>query len=181
MKKILTLCCAAVLLLSCKKDTDALPEPTQTGAHTFGARLDGNFWVPAKFGIAPTAPILEARFSGNNSVIINARNFSESPTETEFEICLRNVTESGTGVILLNQQTNPYPQQTASYGYFIKRRLMPLGQWITGPQHTGQVNITRLDTVNHFISGTFQFTAGSINNNDQPIAVTEGRFDVKIQ
>jgi hypothetical protein len=143
--------------------------------------VDGEFWVPQKFGVAPSAALLEARYSGNNSVFINARNFASSPTETEFEIYLRNILETGTGTIVLNQLTNKYPQESASYGYFIKRKFMPVGQWITGPQHTGTVTITKLDSVNNIISGTFQFTAGSINTNDDPIVVTEGRFDVKIQ
>lgn len=181
MKIFFVLLSSMSLLLSCKKDIEGLPEPTNTGANTFGAKLDGSFWVPQKFGVAPSAPILEARYSGNNSVFINARNFASSPTETEFEICLRNVIETGPGTIVLNQHTNKYPQESASYGYFIKRKLMPIGQWITGPQHTGSVTITRLDTVNNIIAGTFQFTAGSINTTEDPIVVTEGRFDVKIQ
>jgi hypothetical protein len=181
MKNFLFTLAAAALLTSCEKDVEALPEPTQTGANIFGARVDGEFWVPQKFGIAPTAPLLEARYSGNNSVFINARNFSSSPTETEFEIYLRNVKESGTGTILLNQLTGKYPQESASYGYFIKRKFMPLGEWITGPQHTGSVTITRMDTTNHIISGTFQFTAKSMDDTAEPISVTEGRFDIKIQ
>lgn len=181
MKIFLVVLASALVLISCKKDVESLPDPTQTGANTFGAKLDGEFWVPQKFGIAPTAPILEARYSGNNSVFVNARNFSSSPTETEFEIYLRNITETGTGTILLNQQTNKYPQEIASYGYFIKRKFMPLGEWITGAQHTGSVTISRLDTVNNIISGTFQFTAASTDNTADPIVVSEGRFDVKIQ
>ena len=44
------------LLISCKKDIEELPPATQIGAHTFGARLDGQLWVPQKFGIAPPVP-----------------------------------------------------------------------------------------------------------------------------
>jgi hypothetical protein len=179
MKNFFILLAAAVFFTSCKKEVDALPEATQTGANTFGARLDGDFWIPQKFGIAPTAPLLEARYTGTNGIFINARNFSSSPTETEFEIYLKNIT--GTGVFQLNQQTNKYPQESASYGYFIKRKFMPLNEWITGPQHTGTVNVTKFDTQNHIISGTFSFNAGSVDNTAAAISVTEGRFDVKIQ
>jgi hypothetical protein len=42
------------------------------------------------------------------------------------------------------------------------------------------VVVTRFDTVNNIISGTFDFTAGSIDNTADPITVTEGRFDIKI-
>jgi hypothetical protein len=179
MKNILYLLPALLLLASCKKDIDALPEATQTGANTFGARIDGELWVPQKFGIVSTAALVEARYSGNNSVFINARNFASSPTETEFELYLRPVT--GTGTYLLNQATGKYPNESASYGLFSKRKFMPLNDWITGPQYTGSVTITRFDTVQHVISGTFAFTAATTDSSAAPITVSEGRFDVSIQ
>lgn len=179
MKSIVTILSCLLLLTSCKKDVDELPAATQTGANSFGLKLNGGFWVPQKFGIAPTAPILEASYSGNNSVFINARDFSSSPTETEFEIYLTNIT--GPGTFPLNQLTFKYPNQQASYAYYIKRKFMPLNEWITSNQFTGNVIVTRFDTTNHIISGTFEFTAGSIDNTADPITVTEGRFDVKIQ
>ena len=58
---------------------------------------------------------------------------------------------------------------------------MPVNDWITTPQYTGSVVVTRFDTVNHIISGTFAFSAASIDNSADPIQVTDGRFDVTIQ
>lgn len=179
MKKLLFVLASVAVLTSCKKEVDELPEPTQTGANIFGAKLNGEFWVPQKFGIAPTAPILEARYTGTGGVFINARNFGSSPTETEFEIYLENISQPG--LVLLNESTLKYPDESASYGYYIKRRFMPEGEWITGPQHTGSVTVTRIDKINNIISGTFQFTAKSMDNTADPITVTEGRFDVMIQ
>jgi hypothetical protein len=180
MKNILLLFSAFILLSGCKKTTvDALPEATQTGANTFGLKLDGAYWVPQRFGIASTAPILEALYTGTNDLLINARNFSSSPTETEFEIFIKNIT--GTGVFELNTNTDKYPYQSGSYAYYIKRRINPLNQWITSSQYNGTVTISRFDLPNRIISGTFSFHAGSIDSSSAPIAVTEGRFDVMIQ
>src|SRR4026209_1975592 len=83
-------------LFSCKKEVSELPPATQSGANTFGLKLDGALWVPAGFGIVPTAPKLEARITGAD-LTINARNFSASPTESEFEIFIKGLTETGTG------------------------------------------------------------------------------------
>lgn len=179
MKNVLLLALLALSLAGCKKDVDELPEPTQTGANTFGARVDGEFWVPQGFGIVPTAPLIEARYSGNNSVVINARNFASSPNETEFELYLLNVT--GTGTVLLNQNTSNYPNQSASYGYYVKRKIRPLFEYITSAQHTGRVEITRLDKDANIISGTFEFRSADKTDPSQTVTVTEGRFDVKIQ
>lgn len=179
MKNFLIVISSLFLFINCKKAVDELPAATQTGANTFGLKLDGEFWVPQKFGIAATAPILEARYTGLGSIFINARNFASSPTETEFEIHLMNV--KGPGIYQLNTDTYVYPNYSGSYAYYVKRRINPLNEWITGSRYTGVVTVTRFDTTNRIISGIFEFTAGSIDSTASPITVTEGRFDVKIQ
>lgn len=175
---ILVAALAVVCLTSCQKQISSLPEQTQTGANTFGAKIDGSLWGPIGFGIVPTAPILEARFGGNNSIFINARNFGAEPTETEMELYLQNVQKPG--MIYLNQNTSYYPSQSASYGYFIKRKVTPLDTWMTNSTLGGWVNISKLDIENKVISGTFEFQAQGQNGSPN-ISVTEGRFDVKIQ
>lgn len=179
MKNILLILSCLVILSSCKKSVDELPAATETGANTFGLKLDGAFWVPQKFGVASTAPILEARMTGTGDLVINARNFASSPTETEFEIYIKNVT--GPGTYQLNRNTDVYPGVSASYAYYVKRRINPLNEWITSTQYTGSATITKFDLTNNVIAGTFQFTAGSMDGSASPINVTEGRFDVKIE
>ena len=173
----------AILFLStivaCQKDVDELPENTQTGANTFGARINGEFWMPRGFGIVPTAPILEANFAGGNSIRINARNFGSSPTETEMEIILFNIT--GPGTYLLNQNTSKYPGYSSSYAYYVERRFTPKYEYITSANHTGKVEVTRYDMAAKVISGTFEFTAKELSDAKSPLTVTEGRFDLPIQ
>jgi hypothetical protein len=179
MKKILFLALIALVgFASCKKEITTLPDETQTGADTFGAKINGENWGPLKAGIMPTAPILEARFAAENSVFINARNFSRTPIETEMEIYLKNVTAPGT--YLLNQNTSASPNQTASYAYYVKRNVNLEDEWITSSAATGEVVVTKIDVPNRIISGTFHFTANA-HYGSAPIDVTEGRFDVKIQ
>src|SRR5690606_18649185 len=162
---------------ACSKDVAELPPSTQTGENTFGAKLNGEFWIPAGFGIVPTAPLLEARFIDDN-IKINARNFSASPTETEFEIYLKNVTEPG--IYPLNKNVSIYPNQTESYAYHIKRKIRPLDQWVTNANFTGSVTITKLDRANKIVAGTFEFRAESMKNPGEFITVKEGRFDIKM-
>ncbi|MFN2438829.1 MAG: hypothetical protein ABR503_06485, partial [Chitinophagaceae bacterium] len=93
MKKNLIILSCFIVFWSCEKEVDELPPATQIGANTFGARVKGKLWIPQGFGIAPTAPLLEASYSGDNTIIINARNFSASPNDTEIEILLKQVTK----------------------------------------------------------------------------------------
>ena len=177
MKKILIACLSLFTLASCSKDVEELPPATQTGANTFGAKVNGQFWVPKTFGPFGVNDILVARLNSPTSIVIQARNFASSPTETEFEIFLNNIT--GPGTFALNT-TVPYPTTTASYGYYIKRRINPENEWITSSTTTGLVIITKFDLTNRIISGTFEFNALNMYNAPQPLTVTEGRFDIKI-
>ena len=170
---------AVVLMLSCKKQVTELPQPSQNGNNIFGCSINGNFWVPAGFGIIPTAPVLEARYGGNNTVFINARDFSSTPIEKEFEIYLQDFT--GIGTYLLNQSTLKYPSQTASYAYYVRRKGTPENEWMTNSENTGLVNVTAYDSINKFISGKFEFYAINLYNEPQPLHVTDGRFDVRLQ
>jgi Family of unknown function (DUF6252) len=166
----------SAILFSCKKEVSELPPATQTGAKTFGCKVDGQFWVPAGFGIVPTASPLEARRSADGDLYINARNFSSSPTESEFEFFIKGVTTPGT--YLLNT-TVGYPSSSGSYGYYVHRKFTPDNEWITSAEYTGTVTITKIDTVNSIVSGEFAFTAINLYNTPQPLAITEGRFDVR--
>ena len=177
MKNFLTACLSLILFASCNKEVQELPPATQTGANTFGAKVDGEFWVPKAFGPINANTILEVRILGGQDYHIHARNFASSPTETEFEFFLTGVTAPGT--YLLNTNVN-YPSLSASFGYFIKRKLTPLNEWITSSSHTGSVTITKVDLTTRIIAGTFQFTAADINDPSKQITISEGRFDLKI-
>jgi hypothetical protein len=178
MKNLLIALIILVGFSSCTKEISSLPGETQKGTITFGAKIDGSLWGPAKFNFAATAPILEARFANNNSIFINARNFSATPTETEMEIYLQNIVKPGT--ISLNNNSGIYPNESGSYAYFIKRKITPLNEWLTNSTVGGWVNITKIDREARIISGTFEFQAQSTDG-AAPINVTEGRFDVRIQ
>lgn len=177
MKTLLPIFAATLVFISCSKEVSELPPATQTGANTFGAKVNGKFWVPQGFGPLPANDILEARMAGND-IVINARNFSSSPTETEFELRLINVTAPG--IIQLNADVS-HPTFENSYAYYVKRNFTPINEWITTSSATGSVTITRIDTVNMIVSGTFQFDMINMYNNPEPLSVTEGRFDLRIQ
>ena len=177
MKRITIALFPLLLLSACKKDVKELPAATQTGANTFGAKVDGNLWAPQGFGPIPANDILEARMSGND-IVINARNFASSPNETEFQLTIYNVTAPGTYPLNTNVT---HPNGAASYGYYVKRNMTPQNEWLTSATYTGSVTITRIDAANKIVAGSFEFNAMNIYNAPQLLQVTEGRFDVKIQ
>jgi hypothetical protein len=178
MKKIITGCLFLCLLSSCKKDVAELPPATETGANTFGAKVNGELWVPQGLGTIPANNLLESQLFPNGDLRIRARNFASSPNETEFDMFITGITAPGT--YLLNKNVS-YPALSASFGYYVKRKLTPIDEWITSSTISGSVTITKLDVVNHIVSGTFQFNAASIYTPSQVLSVTDGRFDLKVQ
>lgn len=177
-KNLLAVLFFSMLLTSCKKEVtdEDMPAATQTGANTFGARVNGQVWIPQRFGTIPASNLLEARMIGND-LIINARNFANSPNETEFEIRVIGVTTTGT--FSLNTNVT-HPSFANSYAYYVKRNLTPSNEWVTSSGYTGSVTITRFDLSANIVSGTFQFNALNIYNSPEPLSVTDGRFDIKL-
>lgn len=177
MKNLFIACLAIVLFVSCNKKVEELPAETQTGANTFGAKVNGEFWVPRAFGPINANSILEVRIIGGQDFYIHARNFASTPTETEFEFFLKGVTAPGTYSL---NTTVAYPSSVASYGYYVRRKMTPLNQWMTSATQTGSVTITKIDLVTRIIAGTFQFSAADLADPANTIVVSEGRFDLKI-
>ena len=171
MKKIISFFALLLILSSCKKNITELPEAPGTGSEVFGASVNGKLWTPQKFGIMPSAQILEARYEPENSVVINARNFASSPTESEFELRLKNITATGTYLL---------GGDSGNSAYYVERKITPTGEWKTDQQYTGSVTITVNDRTKRILAGSFQFQAASLYGKE-PITVTDGRFDVKVQ
>ena len=178
MKKLLAL--AAILFFgfsSCKQEIKTLPDPTQTGANTFGAKVNGENFGPLG-GSFLTKATLEATHTTDSSIIINARNFSRSPIEFEMELYIKNVYAPGT--FQLNENTGAYPSQSASYGHYLRRNINITDEWITSTNATGTVQVTKIDWEARIVSGSFEFTANP-KYGSAPLHVTEGRFDVRFQ
>lgn len=175
--KIIASALLFTVLVACKKEVTELPEPTQTGSNTFGAKINGVLWAPQGFGPIPAGNLLEARFIGND-LIIKANNFASSPNETGFEIRVIGVTDVGTYSL---NTTVTHPSFAASYAYYVKRNMTPLNEWVTSSTSTGTISLSKVDRTNGIVSGTFQFNALNLYNTPEPLAVTEGRFDIKLQ
>jgi len=164
------------LFFGCKKETP-LPQATQSGANTLGCKINGKAWIAEDsnqpfnrtFGV-------EGEYQGpiikdiRNCVWIRARRNDR----TLLHLYIRQVNKPGVYPLNLSTDARPGALVPYSYGFYFASP----NEFMTDPGHTGQVIITRADTVNGIISGTFEFT-GYDPQTKQTISVTEGRFDVK--
>lgn len=164
-----------VLCYSCKKDAPVSLEPTlppltQTGAHTFGCYVNGELWLPK--GNFQTFDI-NVGYYGNH-IQIQANRVGDPLTS--FNIIFP-IEYADSLIIAYNHQ------DSIGTTFFHFRKWFQNG----GPYYdydaininSGELQLSRFDTVNNIISGTFHFTAIDTINQDT-VRVENGRFDMDL-
>lgn len=150
----------------CSKDK--LTKATQKGANTFSCKIDGKVFKPASSGgIFSSSPITVYNYPYGGfalSAIFNKTDNGQIPKEVQINLFY--LQSTGT----YNLEINPYAIYKLSY--------WGGPSYHTNNIYTGQVRITRCDTINKIYSGTFFFKAID-DSTGKVVNVTDGRFDVK--
>ena len=161
-----------------------LPAITQTGANTFGCIINGEILIP-KDGLPSLGGPKSSKRKGisvnydqNNNFIIYAGNF-RGETKPNIYIYIHNLTSTGTYSFGLSNGENSsafepnYPHcWTRPYNIGYTKKYL-------SNTNSGTITITKIDTVNKIVSGTFQLTAFDENNSEETIEITDGRFDMQ--
>ncbi len=171
MKKLFLLLVTAFVISCCSKDDNVpktelekLPPPTQTGANRIGCLLDGKAFLPGYYN---NSTICFYQFVDGNyyfAVSLNNRDHDNNIIGIDLGINGKKLTEGETYQLLEFLPNNA----SASYIY-------GLFESTTDNVYTGELTITKLDEINHTVSGTFWFdvkdTYGVVHQ------IREGRFD----
>lgn len=171
MKHFILLLLTTFTLSCCSNDDEQktiseiekLPPETQTGANTFGCLIDGKAFLPGNF---PNATNCFYQF-------VNGEYY--------FVLGFANDTENNLKVVSLRTEKKQI-FQGETYNLF---------EWVSGNAtgnftinnialytnliQTGKLTITKLDTVNFIVSGTFWFDVQ--DSNGVVHQIREGRFD----
>jgi hypothetical protein len=156
-------------LAQCGGDVEpTLPPITQEGRNTIGFKVNGKVWVPeVKSGWSPTPleKLCTDLYGDANTFYIDANRFivGSEPTNGLF-FKIENLNSTGeyfgtTNLVMLRY----------SYG---EKGYSPI---LDKP---AELKITKLDTENKIISGTFYFTATE-DITGEVVTITDGRFDIK--
>lgn len=157
----------------CKKNKNEeaqLPPETQTGAMTFGCKINGKVFVP-RDGRGKPGLIVQYAYLGNGPgggwyLSMPATNWQPNPPE-------------GVDIFsdsLLVEESKTYPFRTTKGS--VK------AAYSNGPEYnkldtdSGSLTITKFDQTNRILSGRFFFT-GTNPSSGEKVQVTEGRFDVR--
>ena len=173
---------------SCKKELTTadliaqLPPETQTGANTFGCLIDGVPFVPTGTGsfTYPDYPVIGGYRKASPPIFYNSTNvyIAAFKPYNNFSLYIRNVDQVGMYNLNFNTASFPGPVYPQNHGsYVTSADAMPEIEYITTTVYTGQVEITRADTVNRIVAGRFSFKA--VNKaTGKTVEITNGRFDV---
>lgn len=153
----------AVMFFGCHHDqpvapTPTLPAATQTGENTFGCLVDGQVWLPKGGGLIQT---VSCDYYNPPALVIHA---NKAQGDAGIVFSFSNV--QTTGNYTLNDSMSG---QTVE---FFRENVI----FICDSLVSGNLAITKLDTVNKIISGTFYFDA---INGSQRVLIRDGRFDLK--
>jgi hypothetical protein len=164
----------------CRKSVPSpniLPAVTQEGKNTFGCKVNGEVWIPyyqcGLINIFSKCEELE-------SVVTNVDTTSKLPVDVKISASRR--TSSGgsfTGFIMGTRITKAVNVGSYFSITFVRDSVSYNPQYPIN-NASNAINITKIDTVNQIISGTFNFTLyGPYGpSNGDSVVVTDGRFDL---
>jgi hypothetical protein len=171
----------SLLFYSCKKHVikpvdqlSLLPAATQTGANTFGCLVNGQAFVPKNRNILE-GPDLQCNYiytDGGYGLTVACANKYSRDTITDVVF--------GTDSLAIVQgeslQFKTFVAGNAFASYFLVYDNGLENQYSANNTISGQLIITKLDTIKQIVSGTFYFDA--INESGSTVKVTNGRFDM---
>ncbi len=170
--KIVTLILTTFTLSCCNNDDDKpiaeidkLPPATQTGANTFGCLLDGKAFLPGNF---PNASNCFYQFvDGQFYFVVSAANdINDNLKVIRLRTEKKQIFEGETYDLFEWIDGN-------ATGNYTNNNI----ELYTTHTHTGKLIITKLDEVNHIVSGTFWFDVQ--DNTGVVHQIREGRFDMQ--
>jgi len=142
-----------------------LPPITQEGANTFGCLINGEVWIPGSSD--SKIKTIDARYPLADIFDIYVTNTFDNTDY--FNIGLKDTSNIWEG-----HTYRLYTKEDASFAFELDDCLFVNG-YTGGQIVAGELFISRFDSGNRFVSGTFWFTAVS---DCDTVFVKDGRFDL---
>ena len=183
MKNLILIFLATLTLSCCNKDDDKtpieqLPPATTTGANTAGCLVNGQAFLPkgsSQFGPTLSCFYQQDQHGYHFGLSIVEKGSKEDKT-VNISLNPNQLVENST--YTLGLKTNNGTSYNSNFGeYIIYYAIVNAIQYTTTATVTGELKITKLDTQQRIISGTFWYDA--INSDGEKVEIREGRFDMR--
>jgi len=163
IKLLLLLACLSCLSLHCKKDDEEkLPPATTSGKQTFGCKINGKVWV--------THAETQVQYWNGTLQIISRKGDLFSGTSESIALKISNglIKNVGAFTIQNTDSRGDFSAYVANINY--EMQYLPNAQAV--------LIITRLDTIQGYVAGQFNFSACN-KEKTSFMSITDGRFDFK--
>ncbi|MBF6642055.1 hypothetical protein IVB69_11235 [Flavobacterium sp. J49] len=189
MKKTVLMLITTMLLIACSGDSnpgDGLPPETQTGANTFGCLIDGKLLVPRSGNNSLVFPLWGAILWGGipNSSYYRELEIRDYKSSTSATLLLHMDEVNSIGNYVLNESNGMNSIDGLDQNYLhctiFDDKTNSYQQYISY-ENSGNFTIKRLTqstAEGTIISGSFDCKLRNINNPNDEIEITKGRFDV---
>jgi hypothetical protein len=170
---LLAALCCILLASRCKKNNDApppvLPEATRQGLNTIGFKVNGEVWLPYYECKAFSDPCgkISARYGPPNA------DFNQFDMQVARKL---NNEQSSLTITTIGRIKNIGNHYDSTNFYFLRNGSTYQNLRFLS---SGKLEVTKLDTINKIIAGTFEITVYKSGNTNDSLKITEGRFDFK--
>ena len=172
-----------ISIYSCNKsktELNTLPAITQTGANTFGFKVNGEIWTTNgkycfnQYGNCRDNPSAKY-YQSFGTIIYSAdkvvyKGLKVTSSEM-FDISIRNNFQ-GIGTYSLKYSDTTDLVSFTNTQSWVEYKLIP-------QRETFIVDVSKFDTTNKIFSGSFSGKLYNTNNLNDSIFITDGRFDIK--
>lgn len=156
------LLCPVLLAGSCKKG-EALTKETQTGANTFSCKINGKVFKPAATGLLAGNALFRTYDQNSKTLGVYAKNVDNKPYKRVY-LTIENYRGEGLYNINLGNVYCEYREESLDIIRFLG--------------YEGYIKITKDDQANRILAGTFEFKAEKMDNPNETVNITDGRFDI---
>jgi len=167
-----------VTFYQCEKDEQVskFPQNTEVGANTFCFRVNGGEIINSEVGYIPSNPRIHIFYNHNDPYFNGKHRFELMGGKNIFEIN-KYVTFFVTDMPSKGEYQLTEFDNEASYENVNPNELY----YKTDTNNNGVLNITKLDTTSHIISGKFKFKAKRwcLSGNCNEVINIEGQFDIE--
>ncbi|GAB2861146.1 Riean_0653 family protein [Hymenobacter ruber] len=158
-----------------------LPAATQSGANTFGFMIDGRVWQ--NYGWLPYTAGASDNLRATYSPRYGSKNFSISAGQIardvyeEFYLSIDSLTHAGT--YQATKMPLPGANVRAERGFVFNNKETQTVYSYLYKGSNATITITKLDTAEHIIAGTFTGDLSQGNDSTKRVHIIDGRFDVR--
>jgi hypothetical protein len=152
---------------------DTLPAITQDGKYTFGCLTNDSIWVP--HGVSVFGPIKALNFDESKGL---GYGYGECQINWNYKTEILHFYFGNSFYYNTEYHSSPDTSEANLFSatMLVKDKYYEMDN--SKPIFSNQFKLTKIDTVRNFVSGLYNFSLYNVQDHNDSIVITDGRFDM---